>query len=90
MAAGELKDSTNSAETNDELAELVEDEVEHEAPVRSIRRPKCALDPVGDLCAELEVGVENCKYVSINLERKVQESKQTRVKVNQLVEKLKY
>ena len=69
MAAGELKDSTNSAETNDELAELVEDEVEHEAPVRGIRRPKCALDPVGDLCAVLEVGVENCKYESINLEK---------------------
>ena len=72
MAAGELKDSTISAETNDELAELTEDEVEHEAPVKVIRRPKCALDPVGDLCAEQEVVVDNCKYRSINLERKVQ------------------
>ena len=48
MAAGKLKDSTNGAETDDELAELLEDVAVHEAPVNGVRRPEC----------ELEVGVE--------------------------------
>ena len=48
MAAGKLKDSTNGAETDDELSELVEDVAEHKAQVNSVHRPKC----------ELEVGVE--------------------------------
>ena len=69
MAAGKLKDSTNVAETDDELAELVEDEIEHRSTVRVICRPKCAQDPVGEPCAELEVGVVNCKYETINLEK---------------------
>jgi len=68
LAAGELIDSTNNAETDDELAELVEDEIEHDAPVRYICRLKCALVPVGDPCAELVVSVDNCKYETINLE----------------------
>ena len=73
MAAEELTDSMNIVETDDELstevasmysgtvdelAELVEDEVEHEAAVRVICRLKCAQDPVDEQCAELEVGVE--------------------------------
>ena len=73
MAAGELIDSTNSAEIYDEtgaeLAELVEDVAEHKAPVKGVRRPKC----------ELEVGVE--LQVGDNQSWIVQESKQTNVKV---------
>ena len=61
MAAGKLKDSTKVAETDDELAELVEDVAEHEAPVNGDCSPKCALVPVGDPCAELVVNVDNCK-----------------------------
>ena len=69
MAAGKLKDSTNIAETDDELAELVEDEIEHDATVRVICRLKCAVVPVDEQCAELEVVVDNCKYETINLEK---------------------
>ena len=73
--------------TDDELSELVEDVAEHEAPVNGDCSPKCALVPVGDPCAELVVNVDNCNDETINLvrynldRRKVQESKQTNVKV---------
>ena len=62
MAAGKLKDSTNVVETDDELAELVEDEIEHWPAVRVVWRLKSALVPVDDQCAELEVVLDNCKY----------------------------
>ena len=73
MAAGELIDSTNKqnvGETGAELAELVEDEIEHDATVRVVCRLKCDVVPVDEQCAELEVGVDNCKYETINLELK--------------------
>ena len=66
-------DSTNSAEIYDEtgaeLAELVEDVAEHEAQANGVRRPEC----------ELEVGVE--LQVGDNQSWKVQESKQTNIKI---------
>ncbi len=51
MAAGKLKDSTNGAETDDELSELLEDEAVHEAQAIGVHRPECVLE-VG---AELQV-----------------------------------
>jgi len=69
LAAGKLKDSTNGAETDDELSELVEDVAVHEAPVNGVRRPEC----------ELEVGVE--LQVEDNQSWIVQESKQTNIKI---------
>ena len=52
MAAGKLKDSTKVAETDDELAELVEDMAEHKAQANGVRRLKCELE----LGVELQVG----------------------------------
>ena len=51
MAAGKLKDSTNVVETDDELAELVEEVAVHEAQAIGVHRPESVLE-VG---AELQV-----------------------------------
>jgi len=58
LAAGKLKDSTNGAETDDELSELVEDVAVHEAPEAMVSGGQSVRVPVGDPCVELEVDVE--------------------------------
>ena len=73
MAAGKLKDSTNVVETDDELSELLEDEAEHKAQANGVHRPEC----------ELELGVE--LQVGDNQSWRVQESKQTNIKVEPVI-----
>jgi len=65
--------------TVDELAELVEDVAVHEAPEAMVSGGQSVRVPVGDPCVELEVDVE--LQVVDNQSWKVQESKQTNVKV---------